>query len=273
MPLLRSLRIFVFANCQGTGISLFLKPVLSHFFAVEILHIENFEEERRVTLTDAEQDFIRSADLCIYQPVHSFDNVAGLFRPLHDLLRPDVQRITFPYLYTNALWPLYEEAGKVKTSDFLVELIREGVTADALLALYSRGRLDFGYAERYERSSAILRAKEAGCDVKVQDFIDANLRDQRLFLTQNHPTSSVFIECVLQICEVLAGRLGIDGLRGLTPAIFGEVPFNAAGLPNYWPIDASALRHFGFRYVGGPDAEADRFYRLMIRKLVAGTAA
>ena len=103
------------------------------------------------------------------------------------------------------------------------------------------GESDFEYQKRYDRCMSILREKEEICDVKVADFIEANIREFKLFLTQNHPTTQVYIHCVNQIIKIL----GIDKFFRNDP----HLDPNIADLPGHFLHSTYDVRFWKFKYI------------------------
>jgi len=259
----RGLRVFIFANCQGRGIQHFLNLLLRADTPVEFLHIENYG-----VLNDAEAvlrhaDFIRGAGVFIFQPLSA---EAAYKAPalIDELLPAWCQRISFPYIYNNALWPVVIEGNSVTTSDDLIEVVCSGAPLDEVLADYDAGRLQFRFMERFIDTVSILRDREESCDVKVCRFIERQLLHKPLFLTQNHPTSLVFMECARQIHLLLKARGVLPASSVCDLSLFEGLPMNAIGLPGYWPIDGYAEAFYKFRWLGAAEETAAEFYKGLI---------
>jgi len=129
-----------------------------------------------------------------------------------------------------------------------------------LLYLYNNNMIDYDFDARMAQNYYKSKEKEAECDIKIADFIYNNISNQKLFLTQDHPTSFVFNELTSKICEHLnidydyeKGAAAEENIVGLKDSVYGRPD-------SQYPISNYAINHFGFRYAQHESTEANLFY-------------
>jgi len=247
------INLVFYTNCQCRGIDFFLKKRLTEVTEVNTKHIENFtliKDKLEIPI-----DVLKNTDLFIYQPI---DRKHGPYSTDPDIsggimsyLPSDCKKISFPYIYNSALWVFippaaidgligeYVEVDKYENPQPIQRLKKLGHSLDEVLSMYSRGEIDFDYHNRFNKSIGILKEKEKHCDVKISDFIERNIRKQKLFFTQNHPTTCVFIHCVNQILSILGDDYMFDETL---------YPNNICNLAGRHPHTSYDLRHWGFEY-------------------------
>ena len=123
--------------------------------------------------------------------------------------------------------------------------------------------VDCEFERRYDRSISILKDREYKTDIKVSSFIQEHLSWKKLFLSQSHPTSHIFIECVNQIL----GRIGYDPLPSSLDCSPNEVNYNQC-----WPTSPYEMEHYRFKYVEQEDPDwrffyADQIERFLTKKI------
>lgn len=241
----------IYANCQGGGIQKFLEhhPSFSEKFLCH--HISNFGSI--LESKPLPYDLLSQASLFIYQPVSTKHGCYGT-KKIISCLPPQCKKISFPYIYNNALWPFFEEGDKIIGREPVDLLFAKGISLRKAIKLLLQLELDFNFSSRFNQTMDILKDKEAETDVKISEFIIANLQEARLFYTQNHPTNEIFICCANQLLNLL----------GLNPlALPKKFPDNFAQLPGCWPISPYDSATFGYRFSRN-DADWEKFYRKLM---------
>jgi len=253
----------IYANCQGRSVNTFLQRSGAFLERYQVEVVENYSVI--TTGGGIPFDVLKRTDLFIYQPVSAQHGIYATDN-LKKYLPTECVTISFPYIYNDALWPLFEEAGKIKGKEVVVALTKKGLSLKTIADMFCAGRIDFQFARRFRESMAILRSKEAVTDVKVADYIESNLGTEKLFLTQNHQTSSVYIYCVNQMLDILCfPRLSLP--ENLHP--------NEASLPDCWPQSPYETEFYGqsYRYdwrtfhPDKKDSNWHRFYLNIIGKI------
>lgn len=166
-------------------------------------------------------------------------------------LSPNCKIISFPYIYNSSLWVLippanidgyignYTDMDKYINREPIENLKKKGYSIDAVLKMYSDGEIDFNYNNRFNNSIQILKKKEEICDVKIAEFIEKNIRKHKLFFTQNHPTTCIFIHCVNQILTILGHNAKYDEFA---------YPENLCNLLGEWPHSSYDIEYWNFDY-------------------------
>jgi hypothetical protein len=249
----------------------FLAPLLNLHFDAEFLHVENYIAFDNPQIIEDAAEFISSSDLIIYQPLSEYHRgvpaAGGLHERVLELSPVRAARVSVPYIFNDALWPICSEADKIVTSGLAVHAIRSEPSLSAAIALYDSGKLDFSFLERFLEAMANVAAREKRSDVKISEFLMKNIHKRRLFFTQNHPTSCVFVECARQIYSRCGELFEFTPAGGHIIAEFDKVEENDVQLPGYWPIDQYSLGFYRFRWCRHPDDGAVHYYRSLISKI------
>jgi hypothetical protein len=196
-------------NCQCSGILELLK-FTSFFDKYDVKQYANWQIIKDKSAPPIQD--IETADLIVYQPlsdVHgcystNLDNDNSMFRGIKDY----TTLISFPRIHNNSLWPIYNK-GRIANhiyygDNFLEYYYNQNIrTKSQFLYLYDSGQFDFKFQERYDKNIKISREKENITDIKIIDYIVENIRNYPLFLTQDHPTSRIFYQCVKQMSQKL----------------------------------------------------------------------
>ena len=249
--------IVIYSNCQCRGIKAVLEMFLKSVGEQAEFHLmENYKLIEEQVLID--RDLLARADVFIYQPIDPrYGALSTDF--LRTLLPPHCVQVAFPYVYTSAYWIFYLEGIGFRGADVIGEMKRDGASLETVLQLFYEKKIDFGLERRFQESIAVLQQKELKCDIKASDFILANYRKHKLFLTQNHPSTSVYVHLVNQILIILGYGCIIDNPFGL--------PENLAGLRGNWPHSTYEVDTYRFQF----DANCNNhFYASNIIKIYKG---
>ena len=242
--------IVYYSNCQHSGIEYFLKKSINDSV---VYHLENYSLIKKQM--EIPVDIIKRADIFIYQPI---DKAHGIYSTdvnvennIMSYLSPECKTISFPYIYNSSLWILippanidgfignYPDIDKYINREPIEKLKSQGYSLDTVLQMYSNGMIDFDYEDRFNKSIEILRGKELSCDVKVSEFIETNVKKHKLFLTQNHPTTCVFVHCANQVLSILGYNIKYDEF---------SYPENICNLPGEWPTTSYDIKYWKFEY-------------------------
>ena len=192
---------------------------------------------------------LSSADVLIYQPLapawgaystHSVGSTAS-GEPVEGLLahcHKDCLLLSFPYIYNDALWPMFKEGERWKTIEPLLPFFTSGLGVGDVLSIYRHGGIDFRYAERMQRSLQILGNRDAECSIRVFPYIAHRLSSERLFRAQNHPSFDLLIYLACRFFEAIGIDISIDrvaSLRLRATEIMSD-------MPGYYPMEATAIR-------------------------------
>ena len=97
----------------------------------------------------------------------------------------------------------------------------------------------------------MLIDREEKTEIKVTPFIEENLSRKKLFLSQSHPTSHIFIECVNQILDMI----GYDPLLPSLDCSLNEVSYDQC-----WPTSPYEMEHYRFEFIEQEDPDWKTFY-------------
>ncbi len=244
------INLVFYANCQYSGLAYFIKK---HINKIEIKYIRNYtliKNKNQIPL-----DILKQADIFIYQPIDKKHGIYSTDTSVENnimiYLSPNCKIISFPYIYNSSLWILvppangdgyignYADMDKYVNREPIEKLKVKGYSLDEVLQMYSKGEIDFDYKNRFNKSIEILKKKEELCDVKVAAFIEKHIRKHKLFFTQNHPTTCVFIHCANQILSILGHNHKFDEF---------SYPENIGNLPGEWPHTSYDIKYWNFEY-------------------------
>jgi len=209
------MNIVFYSNCQGNGLKFFLEKVFknSNFYIIKNYELIMYKRP-------LPKKILNSADILIYQPLINKGIYSTDSDNMLSLLPKKCIKISFPYIYNDSLWILLQKNSDrvlfdkiYLNKDFTqneiinkesIEILKErGMSLNEVMVLYRKGKIDFKFEKRFNRSISILKEREQKCDIKVADFILENFKKHKLFLTHNHPTTCVFIHCVNQLLSIL----------------------------------------------------------------------
>ena len=258
------MNVVIYANCQGIGIKKFIHA-LTRFD--ENISVKNFENYRIINGEEPIEPLhsaARNADFFIYQPLGPSQGMYSTQEGMENVrssVRPGCEFISFPYIYNNGLWPLFHEITAQNAAP-VVSILQGGGSVQDVIAAYDAGEMFFNIRERIKLSLDILRVREAGLDIKVGDFFEANYNDNELLLVQSHPSSIMFLQATQDICKIM---FGASFRAEDSSAIMRDN--NYAGLPGRYPVDKYCIEEGNLNYLTGPDDGAQYYYHELIRQI------
>jgi hypothetical protein len=248
------MKLVIYSNCQGQGLRWFLKHSDCHMLNITSCHllynykILKFKEKIPIQI-------LKNADVFIYQPIHKrhgiYSTDLDIENNILSHLPTHCKQISFPYIYNSALWPVirpceidgftgeFSNMNEYLNQKPIHQLIDEGCSIDMVLQLYEEQKINFNFEERHTECMTLLRHKELTCDVKIADYIDSNIHSRKLFLTQNHPTTCMFVHCTNQILHMLDCKVQFDYNR------YPENVIKLAGLCKHSMYD---IKFWNFTY-------------------------
>jgi hypothetical protein len=165
----------------------------------------------------------KKTDLLIYQPLpekhypYSTDH-------LLEYLPKDCVKISFPYIFNDAIWGFPVDGN-----------YKDAVDGDFVLSNQYDDSLN-----RFHYNLNITKEKEENTVLKISNFINENFRDMELFYTQNHLNPVVVKELCRQVLEHLKIENDLDEIN-LDTYQTGYSDFR-------WPITRKAKQQLGLRY-------------------------
>ncbi len=215
--------VLIISNCQGNEILKYLNycSVFQQTYNNQLVimpHLYNLTSDLPQDIIE----FCKKADLFIYQPMSirrgpfetETDN--GIIK----YLKESCIKVSFPSLYAD-IFPIYFEdqwqgkktIRKIKGVNHIKNLINDGYSKTDIINLYERGDLYFELKERFEYCMKFMEEKEKKCEIKASQFIIDNIKNIRLFDTQNHPTEKLHGFISNQILKYLNFNHEIDYLN------------------------------------------------------------
>jgi Polysaccharide biosynthesis enzyme WcbI len=227
---------FIYANCQGRALGHFLNqsPVFDSEYQIE--YLTNYQLMTQKQAIDA--DLLQRADLFIYQPLRQEH---GIYATDHLLtyLHNRCCRISFPYLYNDALWPLFREEKRMINAAPITDLLEAGASVVEIALKFLSLDIDFQFHSRFQNTIQILAQKESATRVKAVEYILDHYKTEKLFLTHNHPSSQLSIHCANQVLAILDYPI----LKK------EEHPHpNEAQLPGYFPMSPYDRSYYQLSY-------------------------
>ena len=195
----------VYTNCQGACIYEEFLSKMSYFSGWKYTFLENY------SLPELNKDIIGDFDIFLFQPM---DIKHGKYSTLCEdgilsMLKPSCLRISFPSIYAD-LWPMYEEYGGYYGGEHILKLKDEGKSLEEIFQMLKNGDIQFNLKERYRLSFKYLRMREKSCTIQsISSFIEDNIKESRLFYSQNHPTEDFMAFVAREICDYIELALGI----------------------------------------------------------------
>jgi len=217
--------ISIYGNCQAKEIHNMLllsknfveKCGTDSYIAMNFVFIKEFNP-----IDEIIENF-KKTDLLIYQPLpkkhypYSTDH-------LLEYLPKDCVKISFPYIFNDAIWGFPVDGN-----------YKDAVDGDFVLSNQYDDSLN-----RFHYNLNITKEKEENTVLKISSFINENFRDMELFYTQNHLNPVVVKELCRQVLEHLEIENDLDEIN-LDTYQTGYSDFR-------WPITRKAKQQLGLRY-------------------------
>lgn len=195
--------IVAFGNCQADAIIRLLSVSLPKDRYAFSFYWNNWRTGEMAS-TDAILAAVAAADVLLYQPLGVHHGPLSEQNVLN-VRRKDGVTLSWAFLYNDASCSLSHEVshpthkyGFVFGEKAVLEHLRRDGIARTLDA-FRDGGIDFGLPERFRCCVDEIARREQATTVKLADFIRANYRERKLFLSHSHPTTAVFLEMLRQI--------------------------------------------------------------------------
>lgn len=212
-----------YGNCQIDNL---VSLILTSEKLREIYLILYFPPVQSVDEEECKNGFpdtvIREIDLFIYQDVSRENKFSARLASIEliEKLREDAIRICIPNVYWTGYFPQFcankynpqlqgIRGGLFPYGDKNIHRLWREHDADEIVFILSQE--DFYSKEEVmanaELSLQELRNREAVCDIKISDFIEAEYKEHYLFYTTNHPTNYLLKELVIRIFDHLLMKI------------------------------------------------------------------
>ncbi len=235
--------VVIFGSCQGAALARLLRLSLPRW-RYRLFHFWN-NPGGIAGVRPAEEilEMLATADYAIYQPLSpergelSADAIA-------DAIADAPEVVTFPRILNDGFASLSrasEEAEEaILGQRYVFRLLEDGHSRRSVLERFRDGEIEFEQRSRFDLSLERLSQQEQsrGVMAPISDFIAAEHRRRRLFLTHNHPTTWLLAELCARIRELSGLPIDVESLRASGKE-------NLAGLPErdvaLTPYDVAAL--------------------------------
>jgi len=259
-----SINIVFYTNCQSAGI---IPNLYLNMKNINVIHLTNYQMIN--TKSPLPYDILNSCDIFIYQPIDKKHNIYSTDNQVDtniiSCLSSNCLKISFPYLYNSGIWGITKDAiqnddGTMQNREVILQLKQNGKTLSDIIEMYYDNTINFKYKERFESSLLTLQEKEKKCDVQVSEFILNNIKKQKLFLTQNHPTPYLFQHVSEKIINIIKTKFTtfINDILSFTDQ--NHLPSTR------WPICKNDILFWNFEYIDKADIDADQYYIEIISK-------
>jgi hypothetical protein len=263
-------------NCHNTGMVNFMQKSKQFEEVYEVHQYANWMVMQGAHTID--HDHVKTADLFLYQPLQArhgeYSTDSSVKDSIGSLLKPSCKKVSFPYTYYSAFWPISQAAHYASCKRWygseVIECLRENLTDEDIISLYDADKIDWEYSRRHAETISILRQKEEVTDIKISSFIEENMGKRNLFLIPQHPTSLVFLEKANQALQIL----GMDKLPESVISSDNECKLEDSTYEissGRWPLHTTAINHFGMKYTDsygctqhGNPIDAKQFYRSLL---------
>jgi hypothetical protein len=196
--------ISVYGNCQAKQIFLMLtesKNFVNKYGNQAYIALNYIYEKEHMPIEQIIENFQKSK-LLIYQPL-SEKHKDYSTKHLLKFLPENCERVSFPYIFNDALWG-YNVSGNHK----------DAINGEFELSQSNKIK------ERFCDNIKILQEKEKETDIKVSDFIIENIQKKELFHTQNHLSPYFFKQICIRILYILNLENDIENLDDRTYATY-----------------------------------------------------
>lgn len=226
----------LYANCQGIAISHFLNkspPFRSNYTIEHLCNYQMISQKQ-----DVSRDLFKRASLFIYQPINGEYEIYSTDTVL-SYLSDACLRISCPYIYNDAFWPLFKNGKGVGNAASITDLLDEGASVVEVALQFLSLKMDFRFQQRFHKTVQILAERESGTTIKTVPYILDNYKTEKLFLTHNHPSSALWVHCVNQVLSILQ-------YPSLNKEDYSHP--NEAGLSGYFPMSPYEKAHYQLCY-------------------------
>jgi hypothetical protein len=214
-------------------------------------------------------NILNECDIFIYQPIDKRHGIYSTEKGENNImsyLKPDCLKISFPYLYNSGIWGITKDAidkddgTECGNRDSIAKL--KSKSLEEVIDMYRANKIDFNYKSRFEMSLSKLQEKEKKCDIHVSEFIKNNIKTNKLFFTQNHPTPYLFAFVSNQILELIK----IKFIQNMTNTQYIFTNYNELCNGPKWPISKNDIDFWNFTYIQDAEEDADNYYIELITK-------
>jgi hypothetical protein len=216
-----SRNLVIFGNCQARQLGLILSALLrtSEF---EISTFLNSPRAGNIKSKEEILSAIRDCDVLIYQPLSSSHGEL-CDANIKQTIKNNCVRISFPYLFNSGIYSLcHAPASKVHSygmifgEEAIIDQLRSGKSKEEIVDDYREGNINFNLLRRFNESLAEMGNRESSTNIKLVEFIKQKYKNEKLFMTHNHPSNVLFYEIIRQIMDIVPLPINPISINKLT---------------------------------------------------------
>lgn len=193
--------VIFFGNCQAGH----LTKIMSKLINSDEFHFQHYANNARTggqKSIGETLDAIGNADFLFYQPLG--DAHGGLSEEnILQTINCNCVPLSFSYIFNSGICSLCyaPQAGKILGSDIIIAMLKDKQREDIVEA-FRHGDIDFDLPHRFNTCLTEMRRREEHTNIKISDYIEANYKSTRLFVSHNHPSNPLFFEVIRQIFQL-----------------------------------------------------------------------
>lgn len=217
------MKIVLFGNCQAGH----LRGLLSTTMVASNINISYFSNNARTGNRKPDCEIVAAisdCDVLIYQALSSAHGQLS-DENIKKTISQDCISISFPYIFNSGISSLChapmagtKSHGHVFGEEIIINQIESGKSKERIIHDYKIGDIDFNVLSRFNESISQMKQRELSTDIKLTEFILQNYKNEKLFLTHNHPANILFYEMIRQIYAILALPLMNSDLMNILSA-------------------------------------------------------
>lgn len=206
--------VVIYGNCHTGVVKRYLETSKEFNELYEVYPIEEIQDVKDASYF--EQSIFKTCDVFIHQSIRENNRYGKEFSSANIIsrLKADCKVIAIPNVYhlPMFLYPQYSEEKELRYNDqtyffrdkIIDEQLKKGVSAKKIAETY----YDYEFnkddiLEGYNKFLEKVRIREKEWDIKVSDFIQGNIQNERLFYEMNHPTNFLIKYYAKGILEIL----------------------------------------------------------------------
>lgn len=263
------MNVLIYANCQGNAIQHYLQTKIEGNYSY-ICNYANVNKQ----ITESHINLFSNADLLIYQYCTSdtsystqFDKKSNIFQ----YLKKDCIKIGITSVYQSCFWPFFPTVLSygiqpylnnptwISGFSFIKEYKDAGLNINDIIKLYYEQKIDFKLKERFDHCEKHTRQIEEHynkySDIKtkfftipITKFIRDNYKQHKLFISDSHPTSYIFLYTVNEIIKIF-NNIKSQKIEPYENIFSYKIDEGLPGADYYWSDSIYARNELGIEWI------------------------
>lgn len=236
------------------------KPEVSEHFAIDVILIHVLECDGVSDIADSPyRNVFENASVIVTNCFSPKWANLGLHR-VHNLRREGCTVLTWVPPNFAALWPVVDSFGE----HGVLAMLKSGARCNDIIEAFKNGSFNPMFGVRMNEQIARLKSLETSCDIKVSDFVERNVKNTKLWFTENHPSYGIVAWIGAQLSKAIGNETDtVESCSSYCHDLLGDW--------NVWPETHYEFDHFGFsypiRYATTPHWGGEEWYHSLIRKI------